>query len=117
MSENIQAYQVGYPYGWLNDCRQLYILTANATDQGQSQIVNDNSPNILNPPYARVCLKFSLDGNICYTPWFPMNISPMLLPTPNQVRRDLEVVVQERSGIVVTAEEFDSRDFDRAPFP
>lgn len=114
--EQIQAYEIGYPFSWLNDCREVYLLTATASDEGQSTIFNNDGPDIVNPPYARVSLRFQLDGNICYTPWFPMNITPMILPTPNQVRRDLEVVVQERLGITVTVQQFDRGDFDRAPF-
>ena len=108
-----QSFEIGYPWGWLNDPRDLYILTASEPDNGQSVVFNDDGSNIVNPPYARIALQFEVSGNTCQTPWLPMTVSPLLLPTPNQVRREYRLLVQPRQGITIDIEQFDRGDFDR----
>lgn len=111
--EQQQSYELGYPFSWFNEGREIYLLTASAPDNGQSVILNTQGSDIVNPPYARIALRFELDGNSCQTPWIPMTVSPMILPTPNAVRRDFELLVEERLGITVTVQEFDRGDYDQ----
>lgn len=111
-----QSFDASYPWSWLNDPRDIVILTASGTVPTQSTISGAPGPTFVNPPYARVTVKFRLNGNEAFTPPIAMTVSPFLLPIPNEVRNQFELEILPEPGVTITRGDFQSNDFDNAPF-
>lgn len=116
MTTTERAWELGFPFSWLNDVREFVLVSNGEPDEGQSTIINNNSPDIVIPSYGRLALRLSLDSNICYLPWIPINIVPLAVPIPNEIRRDYEVVLQPRIGQNLTFQIINANELATAPF-
>lgn len=104
---------VAYPFGWLNDLRDVIVVTGGLPDQGQNLILSASGPSIVSPAYGRICLRLVIDGADYFTPWVTINIQPFILPIPRDLRGRYEPVLQERGSQQLALQILENPGLDR----
>jgi len=97
-------YSLGYDFSGFRSPDQCLVVTVNTVPSNLDEIGSNDGPNIYVSPIGRICFEFTRGTRVGFTPWVPVNISPMIIPLPrmnNQVNvRTVEHLEQGVSWMI-----------------